>query len=159
MWFAMFQGEQNMAELIHRLFQIRGPQAEALAREAETALLQANPHLNFANIPQGTLIVVPEVAGAPPAEDAKPVGTAVGEKGREVRRALVDMRVTLKDSATHQAEEANATLQILESRELPAMAERMREIKERLPQIADKAKADLEAASTLNAFQARGWHN
>ena len=38
MWFAMFQGEQNMAELIHRLFQIRGPQAEALAREAETAI-------------------------------------------------------------------------------------------------------------------------
>ena len=84
------------------------------------------------------------------------MGTAVGEMVREVRRALVGMRVTLKDSATHQAEEANATLQLLESQELQAVAERIREFKERLPQIADKARADLEAASALNAFQARG---
>jgi len=151
---ATLRGEESVADLARRLFRISGPGAEARAREAEAALLRANPHLReLARAPEGTVIVVPEVPGTNPTEESQPVGLAGTEMMAEVRRAIGDMRRALQTSATRQADEARGTLELLESHELRTAAERDPALTERLPAIAESARARLEEARALQALQ------
>ena len=45
MQFAVTKGENELSELVSRLFNIKGRSAEATMKNAEAALLKANPHL------------------------------------------------------------------------------------------------------------------
>ncbi len=45
MRFTTFKAEQNLAELVQRLFQTKGVDAATLPKEAEAAHLRANPQL------------------------------------------------------------------------------------------------------------------
>lgn len=149
---ATVKGERNLSELAGRLFQFKGPRAKALAKEAEAALLRANPHLrDLDKVAKGTIIVVPEVADVKPAEEAQPVGG--GEMVGEVRRALGDIRSTLGTAAARHAEEANAGLKLLQSRELKALAEKVPALKERLEKMAEAAKLRLAEVKALETFR------
>ena len=150
MRFAMLKGERNLSDLVGRLFQIKGPRAKALAREAEAALLRDNPHLrHLRTVPEGTVIVVPDVADVNPAEEARPVGDVAGEMIGKVRRALDAFRPALEASITRQTEEATKTLELLKSEELVALARKEPALKERLPKIAEEATARLKEAKAL----------
>lgn len=154
MRFATLQGEQNLADVVGRLFQIKGRRAKTLAKEAEVALLRANPHLHdLKKVPEGTLIIVPEVAGLKLAEEIRPVEAAAGEMVQEVSRELGTIRAALEAAATRHTAEANNTLQLLKSRELRALARRVPAVQERLPKITTEANARLEEAKALKIFQ------
>jgi len=147
-------GERNPTELISRLFDIKPAKDDAAIKEAQAALLRANPHLDFKNgVPEGALIIVPEIVGITPTEEAKPVGSDTGEMVTEVRLALGGLGTKLHASAVRHEQEANATLQLLKSSEVKTAIERSPESKARGSAIADQAKAKREEAKNLQMFK------
>lgn len=156
MWLATYQGERSLSRVIQRLFEIKGPGSRALAREAEMALLQANPHLrDLTKVPAGALIVVPEVSGIKPAEEVRPVENAVGDVLHEFRQGVDSLLPKLKASVTRQTEEANNTLKALQSRELRELARQEPAMQKRLDTIAAEAQGRLTQAEALKNLQDR----
>lgn len=141
MRFTTFKAEQNLSELVQRLFQTTGADAAALAKEAETALLRANPHLrNLKKVPEGGLLIVPAIPGVEPTAEVLSVEAAPGDLVTEVNRAVVSVRRALLDSLDRQAEEANNERGMLKAPELQAVLERNPELQKRLAQVAQAAK-------------------
>ena len=67
MKFAVSKGEKELSELTARIFDIKGRGAAEAAKKAEAALLKANPHItDLTKIPEGTLIVIPDLTDTPP---------------------------------------------------------------------------------------------
>ena len=67
MKFAVSKGEKELSELTARIFDIKGRGAAEAAKKAEAALLKANPHIaDLTKIPEGTLIVIPDLTDNPP---------------------------------------------------------------------------------------------
>lgn len=154
MRFATLKGERSVSELAGRLFRLRGPGMGARAREVETALVRANPQLrDLERLPEGVMIVVPEIADVEPAEEARPVDVGASAVVGEVRRVLGDVRTALGAAAANHAAEATETLNLLKSRELKALAGTTPGLSERLPRIADAAHERLKEAKATQAFQ------
>jgi hypothetical protein len=146
-------GERNPKELTKRLFDIKPASDDAAAREAQTALLRANPHLDFKRgVPKGAIIIVPEIAGIRPTEEAKPVGSEAGEMINEARRGLVALRAKLNASADRHTKEANETLRLLKSPQVKEAIKSVSEAKDRASEIGSHARARLEEAKNLKAF-------
>ncbi len=151
---ATTKGEKNVSELVTRVFDIKGPGAKARAKEAEAALLEANPHLaNVANLPEGTVIVLPEAADVKPAEEARPLETSARNVLTELAQNIGNLRAVLESSVNSQAQEARDALELLKSPELLRAVERSPSLKERLPKSAEEATARLRDAEALRTFQ------
>jgi hypothetical protein len=59
--FTIFRGEQSIAELVHRLFDIKGPDLQVQMQRASDDLLKANPQLkDLSKLPVGTPIAIPD---------------------------------------------------------------------------------------------------
>jgi len=59
--FTILKGEQSVAELVHRLFDIKGPDLQAQVQRASNNLLKANPQLkDIRKLPAGTPIAIPD---------------------------------------------------------------------------------------------------
>ena len=113
------------AELVKELYDIKGPGAKATRARAEAALIEANPMLAPAPVPpripgargagrtgqpaktpkpagKGAepalrLLLVPQVEGASPKPDARPVGLGVESMIAGIDAALESVRQTLPD--------------------------------------------------------------
>jgi len=154
MRFATYKGERSLSDLVGRLFEIKGPRTEALAKEAEAALLRANPHLrDLKKLPEGTVILVPEVPDVKPTDEARHIAASAGELLEEVRQGLKKARATLAASATRHGEQARRTLRLLKSRQVTTLAAKTPAVRARLPQIAEAANARLKEAEALKKFQ------
>lgn len=153
---ATYQGEKDLKTLVKRLFRIEGPQAKALAREAEAALLRANPQLrNLKKVPEGTMVMVPEVKGTKPTAEIQQAEGWADKLLEEVRRAVAGLGPALEESAARQEQEANQTLERLKSKEMKQLAKSSPEWQERFKKVADTAKARIKAAKTLKESQAK----
>src|SRR5262245_7846521 len=96
--FATSKGERKLSDLVQRLYPVQGK--PKLSRQAEAALLHANPHLaDLSKVPAGSLILVPPVPGLAPAAEPPPVEGAVHDAVDAVRKALDGVRATLDESA------------------------------------------------------------
>jgi hypothetical protein len=63
--FSIFKGEKSLTDLVHRLFNIKGPSAQSQVQQASDALLKANPQLkDLSKVPAGAPIAIP--AKTPP---------------------------------------------------------------------------------------------
>jgi phage tail protein X len=154
MRFATLKGERDLSALVGRLFAVRGRRATTVSDEAEAALLRANPQLrDFASVPAGATIIVPDVAGTKHTEEAWPPEVAAAEIVEEVREALAGFGAMLDTSATRRADEARETLRLLKSRELKGVVAKVPGLKGRLPKATDETKLRLEEADSLNALQ------
>lgn len=151
MRFTTLQKGEDLPKLVRRLYRSRSPNT---LREAEQALLRANPHLaDFKTTPQGTPIIVPDVPGA------EPVGAGLNERDllasllQQAREQLGDLRPALTLRIRRQEEEAKATLARVNTPELRKLAEKEPELKKRLLAIASNAQAQLRRVEALRALQ------
>jgi hypothetical protein len=152
MHFTTFKAEQNLTELVQRLFQTKGADATTLPKEAEAALLRANPQLrNLKKVPEGGLLIVPTVPGVEPTAEVLSVAAAPGDLVAEVNRAVVSVRRALLDSLYRQEEEANTERGLVKAPELQAVLERNPELQKRLAQVAQAAKGRMREAKDRRA--------
>ena len=99
--------------------------------------------------PSRALIIVPEIAGIRPTEEAKPVGSEAGEMINEARRGLVALRAKLNASADRHTKEANETLRLLKSPQVKEAIKSVSEAKDRASEIGSHAKVRQEEAKNL----------
>ena len=148
------KSETNLADLTRRVFDITGPKAAAVAKQAEAALLQANPHLRgVAKVPAGTMIVVPEVPGAISAgpQLAMPIGPEIIA---HLKRALAGATAAGERSVANEVQDTDNTSALVKSRELKDLAKKAPDLQKRLAQLADQTKnrvKDIEARKTAQA--------
>jgi hypothetical protein len=152
MRFATFQAEQNLSELVHRLFRTRSAGSEAWTKEVETALLRANPHLrNLKKVPAGGLLIVPTISGVEPTAEVLSVDDASGDLVDEVNRTLGSVRRALLDSLDRQEEEANNERGMVKAPELQAVLEGNPELQKRLAQVAQAARTRIREVKERRA--------
>jgi hypothetical protein len=151
---ARLSAERNLSELVGNLYEIGGPDAARLSREAEAALLAANPQLRELGTRAAPgVIVVPDVPGTRPraGRDVEPT-----LPGRELvdaaRDALVEFSKRLEAAGRHAAEEGEQTAERLQSREVKALADRVPAIRDALPAIGEATKARLAELEALKVF-------
>ncbi len=153
MRFITAKSETNLADLTRRVFDIKGAKASEVAKRAEAAIRQANPHLHdLTNVPAGTLIVVPDLPGADPAApQAAPLLSP--EVATQLKHALAGARAVLERSAASVTQEAQNTAALVKSREVKALAKEAPLLERRLPQIAEQIKAQARQAATDKTAQ------
>jgi hypothetical protein len=153
---ARLSGEQNLLELVRALYDISGPQAARLSREAEAALLKANPHLRELGTRLGpAVIVVPDVTGTRPrpGRDVEPTTMPGRQLVDDTRRAVGELQKRLEAAGRRAAEEGKQTVELLQSREVKALAEKIPAVRDALPAIGEATKARLAELEALKAFQ------
>lgn len=146
--------EKSVPDLVARLFEIKGPDAEARAEQAAAALLEANPHLaDLKTAPPGVPIIVPEVEGIKQAEEVHPAATALKNRFDEIRPALGKALKALDASATSRATEAKNNLRALKLARLKTLAKNDPEVGARLPVLLKDAEAKAKEAEAFKKIQ------
>jgi len=155
MQFAVYTGERSVSELVGRLYEIEGPGSKDVAKQAETALLDANPELaTLAELPEGAPLEVPEITGARFTDETSSVEqAAAGIVGSDLRTALEGAIDSLAAAIARRTEDANATLDLVKSADLKALAKDVPEIAAKLPTISAEAAARLKEAQALQTHQ------
>jgi seryl-tRNA(Sec) selenium transferase len=146
----IYGGERNLSELAGRLYRISGKGAGEVARKAEAALLDANPQLRtLGRLPEGTVLVVPEVKDAAPSDDVTSVAGAAVALVEGIRRDLTAFRNAVEDSARTEADALRNTIRIAKSSHVRGAARTVEPLKTRLPQVIDTAGARLKKVEAL----------
>jgi len=144
MKFAVSKGEQDLSELTARLFDIKGRGAAAAAKSAEAALLKANPHISdISKIPEGTLIMIPDLPDSPPVRAPQTAGIGA-ELGGHLKFALKELGDAIARSAESEEQAAAVTNEALKSRELKDFAAQSPEVRDQLAKIAEAAKSQVK---------------
>ena len=129
MKFAVSKGEKELSELTARLFEIRGRGAAERAKKAEATLLKANPHLSdLSKVPDGTLIVIPDLPDGPPVR-APQIASIGADIDEHLKYALKELRDAIDRSADSEEKVLAATTEALKSRELKDFARQSPELK------------------------------
>lgn len=152
---ARLSGEQNLSELVRSLYEIRGPQSARVAREAEAALLKANPHLREPGIRlSGSMILVPDLPGISPgpAPDVEPIAMPGRKLVDDTRAAVVELQKRLEDAGKRAEEEGRQTAELLKSEEVQAL-ERFPAVRDALPAIRNATQARFAELEALKTFQ------
>lgn len=153
MKFAVSKGEANVAELTTRLFDIKGQGAAEATKRTEAALLAANPHLaDLTKIPAGTIIVIPDLPGAPPVRAPQTAGISP-ELDDQLKFAVKASTDLIGRSAGISEAAANATLEAVKDRDLKEFAAQSPEVKAQLDKIAEVSKADLKESKVAAAAE------
>lgn len=150
----IYQGERQLSDLARRLFEIKGAKAKELTKEAEAALLRANPHLkDLKHVPEGTVLVVPDVPGVSPSREAAGLDIGTGQLADELRRVREAAQKAMESGIADLAQQGKTSLELQKSPELKKLGERDRTIPEQLTKIGVEAKRGLEEAKALAAVQ------
>lgn len=153
MKFAVSKGEKELSELTARLFDIKGRGAAATAKSAEAALLKANPHISdISKIPEGTLIVIPDLPDSPPVRAPQTAGIGP-ELSEHLKAALKELGEAIDRSTANEEQAVAATNEALKNRELKDFAAQTPEAKAQLEKITEAAKNQLKDAKTAAAAQ------
>lgn len=113
MSFVIFKGEKNLKELVNRLFRLPSKSAKT-AKEAEDALLQANPQLKDpSKVPVGSILEVPSTAPPINASEEAPasvVRLVAATRQAQQGLAVVDQKLAEIESRAADAAEAFVSL-------------------------------------------------
>lgn len=151
---ASTEGERKLSDLAGRVFQLKGARAAERAKEAEAALLEANPHLrNLSKLPAGTLLIVPEVAGVKASGEAPAVGQAARDLTGALKASLDGVEAVLEKAAVRQTESAAGQIKILRSREVKALAETDADVRKRVEAATRAAEEERAGAKELRKVQ------
>lgn len=149
--------DQDLHSLVHEIYAVPTRNSERLAREAERALVEANPHLGRrTRVAAGTPLVIPEHPDLP-FKPTEPItrGTLQDLHG-QVQDALGFARAVYESSAKDAAEEARDSLAILRSPEFKAAGAEVNvdtltaQLNNRAKNAETQAKADLDAIDELS---------
>lgn len=147
-----YQGERQLSDLARRLFEIKGSKAKELTKEAEAALLRANPHLkDLKHVPDGTVLVVPDVPGTTGSGDTADPDIGTGQLAEELRRVREAAQQAMERNIADLTQQAKTTMELQKSPELKKLGERDRTIPEQLTKVGAEAKRGLEEAKALAA--------
>ena len=150
--FTTFRGEQSVPELVHRLFEIEGRDAEEITRRAEAAMVEANPELrDLRSLAPGTLLVVPSIPGVRPRRDVEATGLG-DDLSHELRRLLGAAREALEAAAEAHVRETAANLDVLRTRELEEALRELPALEETMPEITAAMKKSAEGAREGRVF-------
>src|ERR1700745_1041261 len=158
MKFVTIKTETNLADLTRDVFEIKGAKAASAAKNAQAALREANPHIaDLKKVPSGTLVVVPDVPGIK-AAPTQSLGDVNVEMIRQLKNALAAAKSVIEKSTTAQVEDAEASASLARNRDLIALGKQSPDLRQRLSQIAERAKTlAKEVADDKNAqMQALG---
>jgi hypothetical protein len=152
MKFVTIKSETNLADLTRDVFEIKGAKAASAAKNAQAALREANPQIaDLKKVPSGTLIVVPDVPGIK-AAPAQSLGDVNVEIIRQLKSALTAAKGVIEKSAAAQVADAEASASLARNRDLMTLAKQSPDLKQRLSQIAERAKTFAkEVADDKNA--------
>ena len=145
----------NVADLTRRVFEIKGRNVAERTKQAQAALLQANPHLRDAKkVPAGTLVFVPELPGVTPL--APPAALSVSpDVVAHLKQAVAGAKAVLERAAAAEAETSTTTLELVKSLGQMGAVKQAPDLQSRLPEIAKLAKTRATEAATLAAAQAQ----
>ena len=143
MQFVTLQAEQSLTDLARRVFNITGKDPDEVVRKAEKALVDANPHLRDFNNVQGTLVMVPDLAGLIQRETRCRTPMSV-ELAAQLRSALDSAYAALENSAKAQTEQANETLALSKDEDLKEIVDPVPELEERIRNLVEEARINLK---------------
>lgn len=146
--------ESDLTELTHQLFDVKGTDTKARAKEIEASLLAANPHLaGLKNIPAGTPIVVPAIeVEARPKESAFTAPAIV----QRVRAQLDGVHKSLEEMRARQVAELKQTQTILKKKDFKAAAGATAASRKRLAKIQSGATERLKELDQVKKSQQTG---
>jgi hypothetical protein len=153
--FAASKGERNLSDLARRLFDIKGPRAAELTKQAQAALLRANPHLqDLAKVPEGTLIVVPDVPGVQPVATG-PMSAVSSQVVSQLRQALAGASAAIQRSVSAEKQAADTIANIVSSSDFKGLVKQQPDLKGHISEIVADTKARLKDAEALSASQTK----
>jgi hypothetical protein len=155
MQFAVTKGEQTLAELAERVYEFEGTPSATALREAQRALVAANPFLRKpAEVAEGTVLAVPALGRAAPSAETQPLAAVAGRATagalqaalagavESVGRVLTEGRVAVDDS-----------LAMLRSREVKQLARDDPAATEGLRRTTEAAKSRAAELDELERYQ------
>jgi len=150
MSFDCFRGETSITDLAQRLFNLKGV-AESAVKQAEDALLKANPQLaEISKVPAGSIITIPDTA--PVVASAQPVVAAVLLREFAAGRAQEMMTLSqkrLSDTSARAIAATSSMLAMAQSVDLQAAAEKDPDLKRVLEATVESANARLKLIQDL----------
>ena len=146
---------EPLEKLAARLYEFEGKPSAAHFRAAGRTLRDANPFLRKpADVPEGTLLIVPEVEGAAPAAATEPLESAVGALAiahlREAAARAVELLGGELDDEVADAESSRTVLRSAEARRLARADEGATLVHE---EAGEAIKARLAAAERLDLYR------
>ena len=155
MKFSTYQGERSVAELTRRLFDIKGRKSEELRKQAEAALLRANPHLRELNkASAGMPIVVPDVPGVEPAKATPPITLGQDVLG-QLRRALAGAHDAIERAVASETDDNDTAKEVLKNRLLKDLGRQVPDLEKRITQVTDGVKARQKEIAAFKTSSAR----
>jgi tail protein X len=156
MKFTIVKNKSNLTQLTHDVFEIKGSGAKAREKEIEASLLAANPHLaDLKHIPEGTPIIIPEIAVEAQVKDsASTTPTLV----QQIRGQLDGLRKSLEEIRAREVAELKQTRQILKTKDFKAAVGDKGTARTRLDKIDKEATDRLTALDQLKKSQEKGFN-
>jgi hypothetical protein len=149
--FATLAANEDVAALARRLY--RPASADAL-RDAERALLKANPRLaDPAGRVAGTVVVVPEVSGAATTDATQRGADLLVPVLEAARERLPDLAETLRATLDGRRTAVKATIEQLGSAELRQLLREEPALKDLVAGVSADAKAETADIDALDALQ------
>lgn len=153
---ATYRNEESVSELASRLYDIRGGNAEARSREAEEALLSANPQLRHLNkLNEGALIVVPEIESVRDADESNIVDSVLDDVFDNIRETLSAVRPALSVGLERRQASIDKALESLRSGEVKKVMEAQPDLKKRSESVRKNAETHLKELGDLKEFNKR----
>jgi phage tail protein X len=155
MRFATTRECTTVAELAERLYQLPDDERERVARRAERALLEANPHLRgLDEVPRGIVVAVPDVADTETVADTVAREAAASAPlADELEELFSTVADALAEAVDREVEDAEAASTFTRSRELRRLAEEEDDLKERLSTVREAAEERRRGADELKSYQ------
>jgi hypothetical protein len=146
--FIKLEAAAKPSEIAALAYQLKGNTSGAALTAASEALLLANPALRARkNIPEGTVVLVPDIGGKlPPAKEAEPVEIPLGKVGLLADKQIASLLAESGLAARAAKESAATTASLLKAAARKLIAEQAPGAEDQLDQIAEDAKRRAEAA-------------
>ena len=154
MRFAVLAQNETLDELAARVYDVPSAGPAAL-RQAGKALTDANPFLRrIDQVPAGTLIAVPPLAGVAPAAQTQSADTLpAAALAAQLRGAIALARQRLSGEIDAELADSTEAAGLSRSREVKAAARERSELGDELRLVAQTAAARADAARELQQYQ------
>jgi hypothetical protein len=138
----------SLNDLVGQIFQVNEAGGEA-RKQAEAALLQANPNLkDVQQIPEGTLILVPELSGIDTAATAAPSQALHTDAFATLSSIIAKLRQSLTAATEADIARAEATQALIKSKQFTRVVEST-EAKSALAEVGKNSQARIKASKAL----------
>ena len=157
MQFVYTKADESLEELAARAYTFEGKASAATMRSAANALRDANLFLRKpAEVPDGTMVIVPPLEEAQPAEEAEPLAGAAGSlvvaRLREAAEQAIEL---LADELQQEVKDTRSSLSVLGSPEARKLARADDQAKLVHDATQAAAKERLEAAGQLSDYRSQ----